>query len=374
MVFGVAISLIWIFSKNKSKSILYDIIKFQILLFLIEIPIVLFGVCTDGFLKFIISAPIFIFLCTIGYDIGKTIKLDVWGSATRGAAKFILPCVFFSILIEKLFPSIFSDSIAKYRDSGIYSGFFNEPSQLAFLVFPVLISLICSEIRKIRNFGWAALVLLIILSPSSSFIALAFLWIIFRFIYLNKFSNYLIAIFIALAMALIIGISGELQAIVNLLDRIDGVFINNLETSNISSLVYLQGFQDSIENLLRTNGFGLGANMMGCSPLPDIPARDALYIVDPEMQYLNNSDGSFIASKVVSEFGIFGIAFLIIILLTFIKKFFIFRKNEAIFSIRFMQISIFFALLEIIFIRSTGYFSGTLILIFTIIGSFRSSD
>ena len=262
-----------------------------------------------------------------------------------------------------------------YRDKGLYSGLYGEPSQLAYLIFPAVVFFICSEVKKYRKLGWLSLILLLILSPSSTLITISFLWIIFRLIYINSRKNILLLIFPILAiLAIFFLIDFDIPQISNLIDRIDGVFISNLETSNISSMVYLQGFQDAMENFYRTKGFGLGANMMGCTPLPEVPARDALYLLDPVMQELNISDGSFIAAKLVSEFGALGIFILIFILIFVLYKLIEYKKIEYKYSMKSMQLCILFALMEIVFIRSTGYFSGTFFLIFTVIGGLKNSS
>jgi hypothetical protein len=90
------------------------------------------------------------------------------------------------------------------------------------------------------------------------------------------------------------------------LERVAGV-TRSSEIDNISSLVYLQGWQDAWSNLQRTNGLGLGFSMMGCTPLPDVSARSALANLF-ELE-LNAEDGSILFGKIVSEAGVLGILF-----------------------------------------------------------------
>ncbi len=368
------IGFFWIFTNLHKILFLQKLILLEVVTLFIQAPILYFGVCQDNFLKFFISAPIIVFLSLIGYEIGRFTSGKDWWEASISASKIVALIVFASLMLEIFLPSIFSESILIYHQRGLHSGLYSEPSQLAYLAFPCISILLCSKIKKDRNIGWIFLAVLIALSPSTTFLLILFIWIAFRLIYQKRILIILALILIIPGSLLSLGISSEIAIIANIIDRIDGVFISNIDTTNISSMIYLQGFQDGIANLMRTNGFGLGFNMMGCTPLPDVPARDSLYILDPALQELNNSDGSFLASKIMSEFGLFGLFSIILIGIFFMKQFkqlIILQKKN---SLREMQLFVIFSLIEIIFIRSSGYFSGTVFLFFMMIGGLKRSD
>jgi hypothetical protein len=152
------------------------------------------------------------------------------------------------------------------------------------------------------------------------------------------------------------------QLIAPTFERIGGV-LDMRETKNISSLVYVQGWQDAWVNLRRTNGLGLGFNMMGCHPLPDVLARSILS--ETSHGELNADNGSFIFSKMVSESGIIGILFFAVIiwwwlrLEKYIKKYHVIDVPSTIAN----QSALMFSFIATSLVRSPGYFSGGLLLL-----------
>ena len=141
------------------------------------------------------------------------------------------------------------------------------------------------------------------------------------------------------------------------MDRLLGVLSTN-QQSNISSLVYVQGWNDAWINFVRTNGVGLGFNMMGCTPLPENFAREI--IENAAGGGLNDTDGSFLFAKVISEFGLFGLIFYVLIIRLIHKSKFIifsFKANHLNNSYSF-KILILLNFLIFSFVRSTGYFEG----------------
>ena len=76
-------------------------------------------------------------------------------------------------------------------------------------------------------------------------------------------------------------------------------------TSNISVLVYLQGWQQLLESLRATSLWGLGFQQMG-EYYWQLPETDLISAMSGGVA-LNLSDGSFVMSKLGSEFGVFGL-------------------------------------------------------------------
>lgn len=131
---------------------------------------------------------------------------------------------------------------------------------------------------------------------------------------------------------------------------------------NLSSMVYVQGWQDAWHNLIRTRGLGLGFNMMGCQPLPVGSMR--MQIQKLFNLQLNVTDGSFLFSKVISELGVLGIVGFVG-LLWWMMKFqakinTVKRGNPMDQSIAIAHIQMLFMLMFFIdaFLRSVGYFNG----------------
>lgn len=77
-------------------------------------------------------------------------------------------------------------------------------------------------------------------------------------------------------------------------------------TTNLSALVYIQGYEFIVDSIGLTSGWGLGFQQLGTIPM-NSPASNVIYALT-QGDSLNVYDGGFGASKVVSEFGVIGIA------------------------------------------------------------------
>lgn len=77
--------------------------------------------------------------------------------------------------------------------------------------------------------------------------------------------------------------------------------------SNLTALVYLQGWEDAYQALLQTNWVGLGFQNMG-SLDPGGYGERIFQIVGV---YKNREDGGFLAAKIIGEFGALGLVFLL---------------------------------------------------------------
>lgn len=78
-------------------------------------------------------------------------------------------------------------------------------------------------------------------------------------------------------------------------------------TSNLTALVYMQGWDDSYRALLQTDLVGLGFQNMGALE-PGVYGEKIFQIVGV---YKNREDGGFLAAKIISEFGGLGLVFLL---------------------------------------------------------------
>jgi hypothetical protein len=135
------------------------------------------------------------------------------------------------------------------------------------------------------------------------------------------------------------------------------------QSSNISLLVYLQGWQLIVESIKATFGWGVGFQQLGIH-MSEVDATTQIYALI--QYYANILDGGFTLAKVISEFGIFGISLVSSYILLIRKYFFNKRvKNESTQYI-FSQAVLISFMIEI-FIRGVGYFSGTSILVISAI-------
>ncbi len=134
-------------------------------------------------------------------------------------------------------------------------------------------------------------------------------------------------------------------------------------STNLSSLVYVQGWQMLQESLQRTHGWGIGFQQLGVV-YTNVPASvriNALLGRDANLQ-----DGGFILSKLGSEFGLFGFGLVGIYLYVMGKSFMrlrlaIWRKIKIADGELFAHTCVLGYFVEM-FIRGTNYFTGTLVL------------
>jgi len=322
------------------------------------------GPCTDTFTKMVFSAPLFIFLIFIAMEIGWNANEHEWLQLQKPATWLLAICIA-SFMIEMIFPDYFP-SQAKYRDEGRYSGLlFSEPSHVALSMFPCIVVLMTTKVKHSQRNGILALFLLFLFSYSSTLIILTTCWLLYTLLMQKQTGQQTrVAIIISFCF-LIVAVASFGQYFTQTVERAVGI-MDITSTANISSMIYWQGWQDAWSNLLRTHGIGLGFNMMGCNPLPDSPIRD---IFDKYMPvwatYLNIHDGSFLASKIVSELGIIGISFFILVIWWWLKFERCISKNNSLGMNNFalpVQAGLMFYFIIISFTRSTSYFQGTLLI------------
>lgn len=321
-----------------------------------------FGVCLDYHTKFILTFPIFATLIIFGYNLGQKCVESDWINL-RKISQWVLFLGITGIVIEFLFPEYFI-SKAPYQDFYKYSGFFKEPSHLAYSIFPCLALVILSGNNKTKLFGAVSVLVFLIFSRSSTLIVLLMALLLINFFKLKN-----IIVLIVIAILLTISPFDSNYFIAPTIERVQGVFMEKTSSTNLSSLVYLQGLQDAVSNIYRSKGVGIGFNMMGCTPLPEVPARDLIQVIS--ISPLNSEDGSFLFSKIISEFGVLGIVFFcflfyVIKKLYNIKNIEVDKNKKEAFSIIFILLSVYVA---IFFIRGAGYFDGPFLMIAPILGA-----
>lgn len=135
---------------------------------------------------------------------------------------------------------------------------------------------------------------------------------------------------------------------------------DNSQTTNLSSLVYVQGWELIQASAKQTWGWGVGFQQLGFTFL-DAPTSRIISNLTGGTD-LNLSEGSFVAAKLVSELGIFG--FSLVGLHTYFasRAFFALRRTALAGVYRpFCEIlamcSLFTYMVEM-FVRGTGYFSA----------------
>lgn len=342
---------------------------FLFIVLLLSFIVAINGVCTDKLGKLMSTAPIFLVLIILSVEVGSRATAVDW-LRLQNSAIWILAIIFAAFVVEAFLPANFPTQEG-YRLDGKYSGLFNEPSHVAFTIFPIVAILLVAERQKLRWVGIISLCGLVLLSRSSTLLALITVWIFYRLVVTHKLKQAILSLAVILSIISLIIFFDYIDLVNPFLDRIKGILAVEY-TDNISSLVYVQGWQDTWINLLRTNGMGLGFNMMGCNPLPDAPSR--VILGSAFDLAANPEDGSFLMGKLISEMGVIGICFLfwliwwLVVAEVDIQKY----KSVVTTSVLSMQTVVIFSIMATFFIRTAGYFNGgVLLLVVAIAASFK---
>jgi len=127
--------------------------------------------------------------------------------------------------------------------------------------------------------------------------------------------------------------------------------------TNLSTLVFLSGWERAFLNMRETFGIGLGFNQLGYIGEEGVYAKTIYNIIGTQ---LNFNDGGTTAAKILSELGILGLAGLIAYLYFNLKIIFVIRKKNMLLNHKDMFfISVFLMYFMELFIRGVGYFSVT---------------
>ena len=137
------------------------------------------------------------------------------------------------------------------------------------------------------------------------------------------------------------------------------------DVQNLSNLVYVQGWQMIEESLTRSGGFGLGFQQLGVRGT-DVPAAELLRTIGGG-EDKNLLDGGFAFAKLGSDFGVFGIVLAVLYLLLAVRSVLVLRQvthgRRAIPPALVLAHCAVVAWLIELFVRSSGYFTGTALLL-----------
>lgn len=134
------------------------------------------------------------------------------------------------------------------------------------------------------------------------------------------------------------------------------------ETSNLSALVYLQGWELVKESMELTSNWGLGFQQLGLQPT-SVPTAETIYQISGSE--LNQIDGGFLLAKFVSEFGVLGILVvggLSLFIGTVAIKLRSIANGRYATSAEIFSCCVIVSFLLEIYVRGVGYYSGTVLL------------
>lgn len=227
---------------------------------------------------------------------------------------------------------------------------YNEPSHFCLFFGPIMYyKLITSKGKLIWIF---AILSIIIALFTQNLIIILSTFIVFGFINYKKIILLSLVIFVSVFMLLK---SEYFSSRLNI----------SKDSNNISVLAFIQGWDFAYNHSINTNFFGIGFQQLGFVPVETETSIQIDKLIDGK---LNEKDGSFDASKIISEFGIFGIFILLIYFKFLFKCLKLLSKSERYdvnnSVIIFCCCSVFSFFIEI-FIRGVGYFSPTFFLFIT---------
>ncbi len=253
--------------------------------------------------------------------------------------KKLLYVYFFIIIL-----SFFFTPFTSYYKQPVFP--YNEPSHFSLFFAPILCYNILISSRQKRIILIAVGVVLALIIKNLTLLA----------------SILVISIFVYSVYALPLITLGSLMIFyfVNIQYFVDRLDFSG-ESTNLSTLVYMKGFELMKEAMFKSNGLGIGFQQLGYVELTT-PSREM--IMEIQGGDLNSKDGGFLAVKLITELGVIGVLMIILYLKLFISKWFKFRKinmNEmsAVQLIFYSSLITFFVQL---FIRGLGYFTPSVFL------------
>ncbi|MBT9455996.1 MAG: hypothetical protein IV097_05175 [Burkholderiaceae bacterium] len=261
-----------------------------------------------------------------------------------------------SVVAERIFLTVTGASAA-IRPSGI----FKEPSHLALALTPLLVALLFSPRRSDAIWALVGFAVLATVSASSTliiiFLPLAGLAFLLRYWRELKWQTVAKA---ASILGLVVAVLLNSPYLQDFTARLDGLATQD-ESSNLSSLIYLYGWDAAQINFERTAGWGLGFNRMGCTPIPDSDFAPIIDLIGD--QNANYNDGSFTFSKVLSEAGWLGIALWLGLAMALLKR----AHSLALCDRRYFQHEVlaFAAIFVLVvggLVRGSNYFAGPVLL------------
>ena len=250
------------------------------------------------------------------------------------------------------------------------SGVYFEASHVALYSLPLLTYMLLKSHTNL--YALSIIALLLALSPSTTMFT--GLLLVFTVCYLAKSSHniiisvLLVFIFIAILLFLIIA---DIVSMPDTSDRIISLFRSSefvtADNSNLSSLVWLNGWSQAIQSINETSGLGVGFNQMGCGKFINSGQFTPLIEAATLGFMLNAEDGSLMSAKLITEFGYLGTVITITLtwrcsraLIEFVNK----NKNctEEYRNYLILRATGAISLIVYLFVRSGSYFQLPVVL------------
>jgi hypothetical protein len=192
----------------------------------------------------------------------------------------------------------------EYRPKPIFP--FSEPSHYA-LGFSSVFFVTGVFLGKVQRITLLILIVLLgVMIPSVVLLVVAFVMVVVFYVLPLKTGN-----IVLIAILAVVGVQAlslvDMSKLSYFYERIP--FAENVEnpvirgSANMSALVYMQGWEVLSDSMVNTTGLGVGLYNMEKT----IPGHYGEIIYDRVGHYQNRAEGSFFGSKLITEFGIFGV-------------------------------------------------------------------
>lgn len=229
--------------------------------------------------------------------------------------------------------------------------FYSEPSHFALSFLPLLLYMIVRSPSNIKVLLLVTGILMALLLENLTLLVGVFLILFIAFSFRRL-------VYVSPFLVVFLGFFG----VDYYLDRLD--FFG--ESSNLSMLVYMQGWERAYLIFINTFGVGVGFQQFGI--VGDVgEIQDKIELLAGER--LNIFDGGSVSSKLIAEFGLLGLFAILI----YLRHFFRFVKILHRYSIseislegfkEILYLSLFVMYSIDLFVRGTGYFSSSGFLFF----------
>lgn len=221
---------------------------------------------------------------------------------------------------------------------------FTETSHFALAFAPVYLFL-CSTARSGRRNLWLLFGFALALAlKSATLLAVVFI--------AAAICRRFLVVLASAALIAAVGLTGQLKYFASRAALSD-------DSSNISALVYLEGWEMLDDSLVRSHGWGVGFEQLGLEG-SNVAAAEAIRQHTQGMD-LNLKDGSFVLSKLGSEFGVVGLLLVVGYAWLALRCSLALRSGGGSLNEQFAR-SVVLAYWVDMFVRGTGYFSQSTLL------------
>lgn len=256
---------------------------------------------------------------------------------TQGAVRRIISSIILILVVNVILSLTGIDYLGSATHKLAF--LFSEPSVLACVAAPFLIYYV-----KSRSRGWEFSLLMFLLF--AIFIQNLTMLVVVLLAFAVGFRVVKLLLLIPVPVALLVSFTN--------VDYFTSRLVFSLDESNLSGLVFLQGWQNAYLALLDTFGWGSGFQQFGiASPTGEISAMlNALTGVE-----LNLFDGGTTATKLLGEFGLLGAVLDVIFIVRAAQAFWVLKRVSCMPDLVMFARCVDIGILIELFVRGVGYFS-----------------